>query len=249
MIAASDHGYPRKSVFFTLHNTGFGNGLCTRDTLRGNYSCTIISRGPRIPSSHVVMISSMLAALRRLTHRRHAQLSVPFINVANAGNGAAAGRLVTSMLGRGCHARFARNGLGGRVNIPLAVLTVRPSYRVTIVRVNTGRPNRVHALISVTLPARKLVAGVNSTRLRKFNSLSNIVGAGHRLCSGLLHHNDAVFLGASSSVVYRTCHHSLTSLGVPLSYARGAVACDDHQGPRTHCRDRMATYAPFIRLS
>lgn len=202
-IAASDQGYPHNSVFFTLGKSGFSNGRCTRGTLTSNYICTMVSGPSCFVKRHAVLISGILAALRRLTRHRHGIVNYPVVNVAKAGKGAAAGRLLTSILSAGCGLLCARNGLGGRVNMPLALLHLARSRRVTIVRVKTDRPNSVGRLISVTRPGCKVVAGIKHTRLRNFNSFRNIVGAGNRLCSCVHHAGNGVFVGRSGGCLGR----------------------------------------------
>lgn len=156
--------------------------------------------------------------------------------MANAGKGAAAGRLVTTMLGRGFGILCARKGFGGRVNIPLALLHLGPRRRITIVRVKTGRPNRVGALIRVTRPSYNVVAGIKGTRLRKFNSFRKIVHAGKRLCSCLQR-------GKGTAVFVRGRGPRLGGVTRKLGY----VHCK--RASNLSIDKTMLSYSPFLRLS
>lgn len=218
MIAASDHGYPTNSLFVTLGNRSFGKGTFTTRTLGSNYTCTVMSRTRCTPrgGERVVLISGYLRALRRLTGCRHHRLNAGIVNVAKAGKGAAAGRLVSTILSGSRGMLCARKGLGGRVKIPVALLHLGTRRRLTIVRVKTGRPKRVGFLMRVTRPSCKVVAGIKGTRLRKFNSFRKIVHAGKRLCS-CLHR------GRSSAIFVRRSGTCLVSVTRNL----GLVPCKD----------------------
>lgn len=217
-MAASDQGYPSNSLFVTLGNRSFGNGTFTKGTLRSNYTFTVVSRTRCTVrnSQQCVLMGSYLRALRRLTGCRQHRLKAQIVNVAKAGKGAAAGRLVSTILSRARGVLCARKGLGGRVKIPAALLQLGPRRSLTIVRVNTGRRKRVGFLYRVTRPSCNVVAGINGTRLRKFNSFRNMVGAGKRLCSFL--HG-----GKGSAVFVRRSGPCLVGVTGKL----GLVSCKD----------------------
>lgn len=236
-MAASDHGYPRNSVFVTLGKRAFGKGTCTLRTLRGNYRCTMMSRGRCTTSKrpHVLLMSSYLGTLRRLTGCRQRGVNAQVVNVAKAGKGAAAGRLVTSILRGECRILCARNGLGGRVNIPLALLELAPRRRLTIVRVKTGRPNRVGTLAHVMRPSCNVVAGINGTRLRNFKSFRKIVGAGNRLCRRLHCGNGRVVFVSGSGRCLATVSRNLAH-----------VYCNVRKKRKLCVDNGLNTYTPFL---
>lgn len=150
------------------------------------------------PTNPCILIRSAASTVGGLTTFCEGDLSVGIINVAKDINGADAGRVVSSILRRGCDIRGATNGFGGRVNLPLAVFKVERDRRVTILRVNVSSFNRVRELSAVSYPSIVIVAGVNCYRLRFLNSESNILGTGARYFRRVVP-STITILGTSSS--------------------------------------------------
>lgn len=107
------------------------------------------------------------------------------ITVANDGNGAAAGSVVTTILSARFGITGARSGFGGRVNIPVAILSVRPGARVLIIRVKVSRFKRLSRLIRLISPSITMVAVVNRTRVRFFGAHSQVTSTGVRVARTL----------------------------------------------------------------
>lgn len=197
-IRHSDQRIGGKDLFLTVGNRHISNRSFVRGYFTRNTIYTLYRGTPRGTAGPYVIISSALSTIGGVNETCERGFSVPIVKVSNDIKGASAGRVLCTILSRGFGARGARNGLGGRLNIPLALLSVPRSARTTIVRVNVSSFNRVAELSRVIRPAVYILAVVNRYRLRGLNSHSNILGTGARVFEGT-HRGTSFVLGNSSS--------------------------------------------------
>lgn len=250
-ITVSDHGMVGSALFITVGNTHISKRDFVPRIVRTNTLYSLSRRSLNSISCPCVHISSYARTLGSLTRRCHHSLSVGIMNVAKDIKGADAGRVVTSMLSRGCGMLGARKGFGGRVKLPLAMFGVHRRRRITILRVKVDRFKSVGPLTGVTHPSIYIVAGVKCTRLRGLKAESKVLGRGDSVASCVGPGNSIVF-GKSSSGLGDCASHSKEApicFNLASSYPfriRGVrhgklgKACTRFIAPASHFRTRVS---------